>query len=188
MLTTQKSESLDAPEVTTAAATATTTTTTTLSNNNTDSSNDSPILKTRSSSGFHLTTSQNKRPIGSTADNILHSLKISANVQHQEHSTPASPIPSATESQVVIQSIDDFVIKGPIGKYICVRGNSDTYLFTYTFYNMFTGYGSSAVVYSAVYTPTSYRVALKMIDLDMFERNQIDELRVTTFFIIPTYV
>ncbi|KAG2224856.1 hypothetical protein INT45_008038 [Circinella minor] len=120
---------------------------------NADNSNDQPILITRSSSGFHPTTSQNKRPIGSTGDNILHSLKISANVQHQEHSTPASPIPSATDSQVVIQSIDDFVIKGPIG------------------------YGSSAVVYSAVYTPTNYRVALKMIDLDMFERNQIDELR-----------
>ncbi|KAI9313762.1 kinase-like domain-containing protein [Dichotomocladium elegans] len=39
------------------------------------------------------------------------------------------------------------------------------------------GYGSSAVVYAARYTPLKKRVAIKMIDLDMFERNQIDELR-----------
>ncbi|CDH59981.1 kinase family protein [Lichtheimia corymbifera JMRC:FSU:9682] len=39
------------------------------------------------------------------------------------------------------------------------------------------GYGSSAVVYAAVYKPTKKPVAIKMIDLDMFERNQIDELR-----------
>lgn len=42
------------------------------------------------------------------------------------------------------------------------------------------GYGSSAIVYSAVYIPFNKRVAIKVIDLDMFERNQIDELRVTT--------
>lgn len=40
------------------------------------------------------------------------------------------------------------------------------------------GYGSSAVVYEAIYKPLKKRVAVKMIDLDMFERNQIDELRV----------
>ncbi|CAO3597717.1 unnamed protein product [Absidia cylindrospora] len=39
------------------------------------------------------------------------------------------------------------------------------------------GYGSSAIVYGAVYLPMKKLVALKMIDLDMFERNQIDELR-----------
>ncbi|KAI9474299.1 MAG: hypothetical protein EXX96DRAFT_621937 [Benjaminiella poitrasii] len=39
------------------------------------------------------------------------------------------------------------------------------------------GYGSSAVVYEALYKPLRKRVAVKMIDLDMFERNQIDELR-----------
>ncbi|KAL1920453.1 uncharacterized protein VTP21DRAFT_830 [Calcarisporiella thermophila] len=39
------------------------------------------------------------------------------------------------------------------------------------------GYGSSAVVYNAIYKPWNKRVAIKMIDLDMFERNQIDELR-----------
>ncbi|KAI8344838.1 kinase-like domain-containing protein [Chlamydoabsidia padenii] len=39
------------------------------------------------------------------------------------------------------------------------------------------GYGSSAVVYGAMYKPTNRKVAIKVIDLDMFERNQIDELR-----------
>ncbi|ORY99170.1 kinase-like domain-containing protein [Syncephalastrum racemosum] len=39
------------------------------------------------------------------------------------------------------------------------------------------GYGSSAVVYAALHKASNKRVAIKMIDLDMFERNQIDELR-----------
>jgi len=39
------------------------------------------------------------------------------------------------------------------------------------------GYGSSAVVYIANYKPLNKNVAIKMIDLDQFERNQIDELR-----------
>jgi serine/threonine protein kinase len=33
------------------------------------------------------------------------------------------------------------------------------------------------VVYNAYYKPLNKRVAIKVIDLDMFERNQIDELR-----------
>ncbi|KAI9272761.1 kinase-like domain-containing protein [Phascolomyces articulosus] len=49
--------------------------------------------------------------------------------------------------------LDDFELKSPIG------------------------YGSSAVVYGAIYKLTRKLVAIKMIDLDMFERNQIDELR-----------
>ncbi|KAJ3134881.1 hypothetical protein HK101_004293 [Irineochytrium annulatum] len=39
------------------------------------------------------------------------------------------------------------------------------------------GYGSSAIVCIARYRPTGRQVAIKIIDLDMFERNQIDELR-----------
>ncbi|KAG1378892.1 hypothetical protein G6F61_005435 [Rhizopus arrhizus] len=39
------------------------------------------------------------------------------------------------------------------------------------------GYGSSSVVYNAVYKPKNTRVALKMIDFELFERNQIDEVR-----------
>lgn len=48
------------------------------------------------------------------------------------------------------------------------------------FYLLFfiQGHGSSAMVYSAIYLPYNKRVAIKVIDLDMFERNQIDELRV----------
>jgi len=45
------------------------------------------------------------------------------------------------------------------------------------------GYGSSAVVYIAKYKPLNKNVAIKMIDLDMFERNQIDELRVCYIYI-----
>ncbi|KAK9707713.1 hypothetical protein K7432_010032 [Basidiobolus ranarum] len=39
------------------------------------------------------------------------------------------------------------------------------------------GFGSSAVVHMAIYKPLQRKVAMKMIDLDFFERNQIDELR-----------
>jgi len=39
------------------------------------------------------------------------------------------------------------------------------------------GNGSSAVVYVAKYKPSQKTVCLKVIDLDMFERNQIDGLR-----------
>ncbi|RGB32500.1 kinase-like domain-containing protein, partial [Rhizophagus diaphanus] len=39
------------------------------------------------------------------------------------------------------------------------------------------GYGASAIVYGAVYKPLNKKVAVKMIDLDFFERNQIDEVR-----------
>lgn len=35
------------------------------------------------------------------------------------------------------------------------------------------------MVYLATYKPTKIQVAIKMIDLDQFERNQIDELRVS---------
>lgn len=38
------------------------------------------------------------------------------------------------------------------------------------------------MVYAAVYKPTKKPVAIKMIDLDMFERNQIDELRVSGLY------
>ena len=42
----------------------------------------------------------------------------------------------------------------------------------------YIGYGASAIVYCAIYKPLNKRVAVKMIDLDFFERNQIDEVRV----------
>lgn len=39
------------------------------------------------------------------------------------------------------------------------------------------GFGSSAIVYMAKYLPLNTDVAVKMIELDHFERNRIDELR-----------
>lgn len=39
------------------------------------------------------------------------------------------------------------------------------------------GLGSSAVVHQAIFKPLNKRVAIKVIDLEHFERNQIDELR-----------
>jgi serine/threonine protein kinase len=45
------------------------------------------------------------------------------------------------------------------------------------------GQGSSACVYIAKYLPTGTQVAIKILDLDMFERNQIDELRVFFYFV-----
>ncbi|CAJ0752803.1 21910_t:CDS:10 [Entrophospora sp. SA101] len=42
------------------------------------------------------------------------------------------------------------------------------------------GYGASAVVYGALYKPLNKKVAVKTIDLDFFERNQIDEVRKET--------
>ncbi|KAG2200557.1 hypothetical protein INT47_012343 [Mucor saturninus] len=66
---------------------------------------------------------------------------------------PPSPVPSQLISEHHFSHIDDFDIKEPIG------------------------YGSSAIVYKAIYKPSGNRMALKMIDLDKFERNQIDELR-----------
>jgi hypothetical protein len=42
------------------------------------------------------------------------------------------------------------------------------------------GQGSSALVFFAKHIPTQTTVSVKVIDLDMFERNQIDELRVSS--------
>lgn len=40
------------------------------------------------------------------------------------------------------------------------------------------------MVHVAVYRPKEKTVAVKIIDLDRFERNQIDELRVRSAFVI----
>ncbi|KAI8371558.1 kinase-like domain-containing protein [Radiomyces spectabilis] len=77
--------------------------------------------------------------------------------RNSERSDPSPCSPSqpscCTLDTHPFRNIDEFEIKAPIG------------------------YGSSAIVYSAIYTPYNKRVAIKIIDLDMFERNQIDELR-----------
>lgn len=154
-----------APEKFTAPAITTVSTTSTLSPD--------PILVTRSSSGgHHRGHSHSKRSIGSAAE-ILSSLKITTSGHHHEHSTPTSPIPSSLDSHVISGNMDDFTIKAPIGKVLLDLCNFRASC-------LYVGYGSSAVVYSAVYTPLNLRVALKMIDLDKFERNQIDELRVSS--------
>lgn len=158
-----------APEKFTAPAITTVSTTSMLSPD--------PILVTRSSSGGHHRGhhSHSKRSIGSAAE-ILSSLKITTSGHHHEHSTPTSPIPSSTlDSHVISGNMDDFTIKAPIGKVLLDLCNFRASCGQ----SIHVGYGSSAVVYSAVYTPLNLRVALKMIDLDKFERNQIDELRVS---------
>lgn len=67
------------------------------------------------------------------------------------NSAPASAL--TNDENIYSMNVDDYVMGEPIG------------------------YGSSAVVYIADYKPLNTKVAIKMIDLDMFERNQIDELR-----------
>ncbi|KAI8377806.1 kinase-like domain-containing protein [Radiomyces spectabilis] len=113
-----------------------------------------PILVTTPSSNGASTKSQahNSRRSISGSD-ILNGLKIMTNPQF-ESSTPTSPVPSQMSAEpALFNNIDDFELREAIG------------------------YGSSAIVYSAIYKPYNKRVALKQIDLDMFERNQIDELR-----------
>ncbi|KAG0162772.1 hypothetical protein DFQ30_001319 [Apophysomyces sp. BC1015] len=84
-----------------------------------------------------------------TGSDLFSGLRIISNVQQESDLNDPSGFPDCH----VITSIDEFEFKGIIG---C---------------------GSSAVVHSAIYLPLNKRVAVKVIDLDMFERNQIDELR-----------
>ncbi|KAF9123314.1 hypothetical protein BGW39_009111 [Mortierella sp. 14UC] len=87
------------------------------------------------------------------------SIKRPTSVHSTSSSYPASHIGSMTSSSLNLpddsfsSNPEDYDIRLPIG------------------------YGSSAVVYNAYYKPFNKRVAIKVIDLDMFERNQIDELR-----------
>lgn len=50
------------------------------------------------------------------------------------------------------------------------------------------GQGSSALVYLGTHIPSGTTVSLKVIDLDMFERNQIDELRVSWSYFVCVLV
>ncbi|KAI7863226.1 hypothetical protein BDF14DRAFT_1845877 [Spinellus fusiger] len=95
-----------------------------------------------------------------SGSDILNGLKIMTNIQH-ENTMLASPVPSQLVAEThIFNNVDDFEMKEAIG------------------------YGSSAIVYGAIYRPFNKRVAIKIIDLDMFERNQIDELRVRWFLFI----
>ncbi|CAO3600902.1 unnamed protein product [Absidia cylindrospora] len=105
-------------------------------------------LSRRPSSARSILMAPNK-----TGTDLFHGLKIMTSGQ-PELSTPTSPVPTPLQPELpVFNNVDDFELQQPIG------------------------YGSSAIVYSAIYKPLNKKVAVKMIDLDMFERNQIDELR-----------
>ncbi|KAJ3175347.1 hypothetical protein HDU87_006299 [Geranomyces variabilis] len=82
-----------------------------------------------------------------SASTSASSLRDSNSPYHQQN------IPDPVQQDPLSMNVDDYQMGEPIG------------------------YGSSAVVYIALYKPTNIKVAIKMIDLDMFERNQIDELR-----------
>ncbi|KAI8091185.1 kinase-like domain-containing protein [Gilbertella persicaria] len=87
---------------------------------------------------------------------FLNGLKIMtnnvSNNNNYDNSIPVSPVPSHLVEHQFSQ-LDDFDLKEAIG------------------------YGSSAIVFKAIYKPLNKKMALKIIDLDKFERNQIDELR-----------
>ncbi|KAF9160121.1 hypothetical protein DFQ26_005871 [Actinomortierella ambigua] len=87
------------------------------------------------------------------------SVKRPTSVHSSNSLAPTSPIANVSNTSTTFSedsfsnNPDDYDIRQPIG------------------------YGSSAVVYNAYYKPLNKRIAIKVIDLDMFERNQIDELR-----------
>ncbi|KAF9315847.1 hypothetical protein BG003_002587 [Podila horticola] len=87
------------------------------------------------------------------------SIKRPSSIHSNSSYGPMSPVGSTTSLSSTLQddtfsnNPEDYDIRQPIG------------------------YGSSAVVYNAYYKPLNRRAAIKVIDLDMFERNQIDELR-----------
>lgn len=97
---------------------------------------------------------------------------------HATGSLPTSSLTHLTDSNWA-QRAEDFEIQQPIGMYNWYWTNFPSFAADQS---SLKGYGSSAVVYAAIYKPMNKRVAIKMIDLDMFERNQIDELRVMTIY------
>ncbi|KAL9548733.1 hypothetical protein MBANPS3_005550 [Mucor bainieri] len=142
------------------------------------SSSPSPFLnnldraRPRSNSVIRLMSSQNNNNNNSSSPtqqgkNFKRSMSVSEGLHVRLptlHHTETEPFPYSPVTQQTTNNIcpsesnwankyEDFDIGKPIG------------------------YGSSAVVYEAIYKPLKKRVAVKMIDLDMFERNQIDELR-----------
>jgi serine/threonine protein kinase len=81
-------------------------------------------------------------------------ISIPASVIEKQAHNGSSPAPAEEESIALSSNLDDYDILDPVG------------------------YGASAVVYAALYKPLNRRVAVKIIDLDAFERHQIEELRV----------
>ena len=81
------------------------------------------------------------------------------------------------ETQILYsQNAEDYELGNAIG-------TINLYFIIYIFFEFLIlmieliGFGSSAIVYIATYVPLGSLVAIKMIELDRFERNQIDELR-----------
>ncbi|KAI8366185.1 kinase-like domain-containing protein [Blakeslea trispora] len=96
------------------------------------------------------------------AKRILETIKINPPSEDNDHSAQHQT------------NIDDFEMKQPIGIESIQMCDFPNVI------HACIGYGSSAIVYRATYLPQNKRVAIKVIDLDMFERNQIDGLRVCT--------
>ncbi|KAI8098691.1 uncharacterized protein BX664DRAFT_271447 [Halteromyces radiatus] len=88
-----------------------------------------------------------------TNDNLLSRLPSLHHHHHHEESPLSAQSLNQLSDAQLSNKPEDYELKEPIG------------------------YGSSAVVYAALYKPSNRKVAMKVIDLDMFERNQIDELR-----------
>jgi len=130
------------------------------------SSTNSPVMGSRKNSLINNNGSSPGRRKASFVERTSAAIeaKFSPNMHrksssHSVHSIVSSPAidkngsSSSTEDVQYSMDVADYEIGSPIG------------------------YGSSAVVYIAKYKPLNKNVAIKMIDLDMFERNQIDELR-----------
>ncbi|KAI9346667.1 kinase-like domain-containing protein [Pilaira anomala] len=121
------------------------------------------FLKSANQSSTSLDTSSSPSP-RSRSGSILRAISLHpSSTNNQAPMTPLSRTNTNSSARFQFNeentdlnfssNPDDFEIKNPIG------------------------YGSSAIVYNATYKPRNMRVAIKMIDLDLFERNQIDELR-----------
>jgi len=134
------------------------------------SSANSPVIGSRKNSLVNNSSSSPSRRKASFVERTSAAIEakfspsmLRKSSSHSVHSMVSSPQidkggnsnngNSSTEEVQYSMSVSDYEIGNPIG------------------------YGSSAVVYIAKYKPLNKNVAIKMIDLDMFERNQIDELR-----------
>ncbi|KAG1473912.1 hypothetical protein G6F56_000676 [Rhizopus delemar] len=107
------------------------------------------FLKNTNSSSVSLENSTHRPRSGS----IFRAISTSQSTSSRKGSVSPSFKLIQDEEEVTTCSRQNFDIKNPIG------------------------YGSSAVVYGAIYKPKNILVAIKVIELELFERNQIDELR-----------
>lgn len=111
---------------------------------------------TKSTNSAPVSPSNKKRSFIFSPQHLLknnHSDKENSSMLRKASSRSTTSIPSLKEESSMSMSYDDYEIGAQIGS------------------------GSSAVVYVAKYKLTKKTVAIKVIDLDMFERNQIDGLR-----------